>query len=191
MPALLRTTAILVLSALSATSLAAQSETFRVDPEKSQIHFLLGDVLHTVRGTFRVKEGTIRLDEKTGALQGKVVIDAASGDSGSTARDRKMKAEILEVQKYPLIAFSPKRLMSNIAPIGDSSTEVDGDFNLHGAPHTVTVPMNIHIDGQHWRASVHFIVPYVKWGLKDPSTFILRVGKEVSIDLELSGDLVQ
>src|SRR6185437_10834040 len=35
----------------------------------------------------------------------------------------------------------------------------------------------------HWSLTVHFAVPYVKWGMKDPSTFILRVEKAVDIDL--------
>jgi hypothetical protein len=32
-----------------------------------------------------------------------------------------------------------------------------------------------------------FVVPYVKWGLKDPSVLILKVAKEVHIDLSLAG----
>ena len=49
--------------------------------------------------------------------------------------------------------------------------------------------MQIHIDGSNLTAKGHFTVPYVKWGLKDPSIFILKVAKEVDIDLTLSGRL--
>jgi hypothetical protein len=53
----------------------------------------------------------------------------------------------------------------------------------------MTVPMQIHIDGATLSAKTHFTIPYVKWGLKDPSIFILKVAKEVDIDLTLVGRL--
>ena len=64
-----------------------------------------------------------------------------------------------------------------------------GVFTLHGTAHDLTVPMQIHIDGTNLTAKGHFTVPYVKWGLKDPSIFILKVAKEVDIDLTLSGQV--
>jgi hypothetical protein len=30
-------------------------------------------------------------------------------------------------------------------------------------------------------ATLHFVVPYVEWGMKNPSTFILRVSDKVNI----------
>jgi hypothetical protein len=66
---------------------------------------------------------------------------------------------------------------------------VTGVFTLHGTPHDLTVPMQIHIEGSSLTAKTRFTVPYVKWGLKDPSIFILKVAKEVDIDLKLVGGL--
>jgi hypothetical protein len=63
------------------------------------------------------------------------------------------------------------------------------ELTLHGSAHTLTVPMQLHIDGNRCTAKTHFIVPYVQWGMKDPSTFVLRVAKEVSIDLVLVGQI--
>jgi hypothetical protein len=36
-------------------------------------------------------------------------------------------------------------------------------------------------------ATMHFVVPYVQWGMKNPSTLFLRVGDKVNIDLEAVG----
>ena len=32
-------------------------------------------------------------------------------------------------------------------------------------------------------AKIHFTIPYVKWGLKNPSTLFLRVSDKVDIDI--------
>ena len=65
--------------------------------------------------------------------------------------------------------------------------QVHGVFVIHGAEHEITVPSQVELAPDHWNLTVHFDVPYVKWGLKDPSTFILRVEKTVDIDLHASG----
>jgi hypothetical protein len=65
--------------------------------------------------------------------------------------------------------------------------EAHPTFTLHGTPHDMTVPMQVHIDGNSLTAKTHFVIPYVQWGLKDPSVFILNVAKEVEIDLTLAG----
>jgi hypothetical protein len=49
--------------------------------------------------------------------------------------------------------------------------------------------MQVHIENGRMTAKGHFTVPYVQWGLKDPSIFILKVAKEVGIDLALTGGL--
>jgi hypothetical protein len=64
-----------------------------------------------------------------------------------------------------------------VLAIGTSHVQVHGVFVFHGAEHEITVPAQVELAPDHWNLSVHFDVPYVKWGLKDPSTFILRVEK--------------
>ncbi len=49
--------------------------------------------------------------------------------------------------------------------------------------------MQIHIEDADLTAKGNFIVPYVKRGLKDPSILILKVAREVDIDLRLNGGL--
>src|SRR5207342_3460377 len=39
---------------------AAQDTDYRVDPAQSSVKFTLGDVLHTVRGTFKLKQGDLQ-----------------------------------------------------------------------------------------------------------------------------------
>ena len=98
-----------------------------------------------------------------------------------------MNSDVLDVAHYADVSFAPKSYQGTIAASGDSTIQVSGVFTLHGTPHDLTVPMRIHIDGGNLTAQGQFTVPYVQWGLKDPSIFVLKVAKEVGIDLTLVG----
>jgi hypothetical protein len=44
--------------------------------------------------------------------------------------------------------------------------------------------------GDQLQATAHVSVPFVAWGLHDPTTFILRADKTVGIDIHAAGQLV-
>lgn len=165
----------------------AQQETFMVNPDTSQVNFLLGGNTHHVQGTFHVQSGTIEFDPMAGTISGMVIVSATSGNSGDNGRDKNMHEKVLQSGQYPEVTFAPKTYQGKLAPAGDSTVQVSGVFTLHGTPHDITVPMQVHIEGSNLTAKGQFTVPYVKWGLKDPSVFILKVAKDVDIDLDLSG----
>jgi polyisoprenoid-binding protein YceI len=176
-------------SLLVAPAAFAQHQNFAVDPSASQIAFALAGSGHHVNGTFRVQSGSIDFDRTAHTISGSVVVAAGSGNSGEPGRDKKMNNDVLDVAHYSEVTFVPQKLDGVIASTGDSTVQVSGTFTLHGTPHDLTVPMQIHIDGVGLTAKTHFVVPYVKWGLKDPSVFILKVAKEVEIDLTLTGKI--
>lgn len=166
-----------------------QKQVFTVNPAQSKVDFTLGDVLHTVHGTFALKPGSIEFDSATGAASGELVVDAGSGDSGNGARDRKMKKEILETQKFPDITFTARKITGNVASQGASQILVDGLMNLHGDSHPVTLAMEVNVKPGLASADTTFVVPYVKWGLKNPSTFLLKVSDKVDINVHAVGKL--
>jgi polyisoprenoid-binding protein YceI len=177
----------LSLALLFAPGALAQSRTFAVDPEASKVAFTLGGNTHRVEGTFHVQDGTIRFDPASGAISGSVVVQAGSGNSGNKSRDRKMHTDILDVAHFADVTFEPRSYQGTFAASGDSAIQVTGIFTLHGTPHDLTVPMQMHAEGTTLAAKGQFRVPYVQWGLKDPSFFVLRVAKEVEVELTLQG----
>lgn len=175
----------LLLTALSAAQTGELKLQFT--PADTTINFTLGDVLHTVHGSFQLKRGDVQYDFTTQAVSGALVVDATSGQSGNHSRDRKMHREILESDKYPEIVFRPDRVDGRVAPSGNSTIQVHGIFSIHGGDHELIMPIRVQMFPDHWIADTHFNVPYVKWGIKNPSTLFLRVSESVEIDVHATG----
>jgi len=173
----------------ASSSAVAQHQTLTIIPESSEVRFTLGGTGHEVHGLFHVQSGTISFDRTASQISGSVVVAAGSGKTGNDSRDKKMMDEVLDAPHFAYVAFTPKSYQGTIAPNGDSTIQITGTFTLHGTPHELTVPMQVHIDGANCTAKTQFVIPYVKWGLKDPSVFILKVAKEVDINLTLVGHI--
>lgn len=184
--------ALLVLSALpqhAAPPLPASEIVLSLDPAQSKVHWTLGTTLHTVHGTFAFKNGILHVDPASGKASGEIVVLATSGDSGNDSRDRKMHKDVLESAGYPEVVFRPDRVDGKIAPQGAFTVQLHGIFVLHGTEHELTVPVQAEFAGDHWTGSAKLTVPFIDWGLKNPSSFLLKVDHAVEIDLELKGAL--
>ncbi len=167
----------------------AQEATLRLDPEKTTVRFTLEATLHTVHGTFGLKNGVIRFNPATGAANGAVVVDATSGESGNQRRDRNMHRDLLMSERYPEITFTPTRVAGAVQPQGESSVQVEGVLRLQGSDHPITLPFKVQASERELRATTQFTVPYVAWGLKNPSTFFLHVADKVELSIAASGKL--
>jgi polyisoprenoid-binding protein YceI len=178
-----------LLAILCCAAATAQSQELRLqfDPSKTTIAFTLGDILHTVHGSFQLKRGDVEYKIAAKSVSGNLIVDATSGQSGNRSRDHKMHKEILESARFPEIDFHPDRVEGNVGPLGTSTIQVHGMFSIHGSDHELTMPVRVEVFPDHWIADTHFTVPYVKWGIKNPSTFLLRVSESVEIDVHASG----
>lgn len=169
--------------------LAAAESTVELDPARTIISFTLGDVLHTVHGTFKLKHGSITLDSSTGKASGEIIVDVASGNSGNGMRDKRMHREILESLRYPQAIFTADRVSGELAARGASQLDIHGAFQIHGASHEMTLHFNTQVNGSEVIFSTGFTIPYVQWGMKNPSNFLLRVNDKVEMNIQAAGRL--
>jgi len=170
---------------------AAYSQTrdlkLQFTPADTSIKFTLGDILHTIHGSFELKRGTVEYDFADGGVRGILLVDATSGQSGNRSRDRRMHKDILESAKFPEFVFRPDHVEGKVLTGGLSTIQVHGILSIHGADHELTMPIRVQVFPDHWIADTHFTIPYVKWGIKNPSTFFLRVSESVEIDVHATG----
>ena len=176
-----------LLLALATSALAQKPQTpfaVTLDPATTAIHWTLNTTLHTVHGTFKLKSGAFKIDPATGEASGLIVIDATSGESGDASRDKRMHAAILESPQYPTIAFRPTHVDGAIDLSATGPVTVSGIITLHGQEHPLQIAVNLHPQASAVALATHFTVPFVAWGLKDPSTFVFRTDKEVTLDID-------
>lgn len=163
----------------------------RFDPERSEIRFTLGASLHTVHGRVRLEEGRVRYDAASGDVSGRLVVDARSADTGNAMRDRQMHEEVLESGTHPFIVFTPRRVRERSGAGGEGELTLEGMLAIHGGEHPVSVPIDVARKGKSVTVEGRLEVPYVAWGMKDPSVFLLRVDDHLGVSVRLVGTHVR
>jgi polyisoprenoid-binding protein YceI len=171
----------------------AQNRSIRVvlDPAQTEIHWKLSG-LHPVHGTFKLKSGEFLFNPKTGTAEGEILVDATTGESGNAARDKRMQDEVLQSNRYPAIFYHPTEIKGPFkAGEGTQDLTAEGTFNIHGADHPMELPLKVQISADTATATTRFTVPYVEWGMKNPSRLLLRVSKQVEIEVSAKGTIKQ
>lgn len=181
--------AVLLLAVLAVFAPPALADTLNIEPEDSRIAFTLHSTFHEVEGLFTITGGRIVFDPGTGSASGRITIAATSGTTDHNKRDKKMHKKVLESEMYPDIVFSAQHVEGVVKPEGDSDVTLVGTLELHGDRHEVEIPAHVHLEGEHLTGAGGFTVPFVAWGMKDPSILMFRVAKEVQIHLTLSGTI--
>jgi len=176
---------------LAPAALAQQPEQLHLhlDPAQTEVHFTLKDTIHTVHGTFKMSAGAIDFDPKTGEASGQIVVDTGSGASGNDSRDGKMKREYLEAPSFPVATYQVEHVNGYDAEKPIQKITVNGTMTLHGTKHALVMEFALSRDGQTTVAVTHFLIPYVAWGIKDPSNAFIHVEKEVLMEITARGSI--
>lgn len=181
---------LLVLGLLVAPMGASAGETLilHLDPDATSANFELSATLHTVHGYLGPASGQIVFDPADSAAKGEVVIDLAGADTGNGRRDRKMHQKVLETDRYPTSTFQVERIdLPRPLHEGRNDLQLHGELSLHGVTHPVSLPAVVEIDGDRVTATAWVDLPYLEWGVDNPSFFLLRVKKTVRVEIEAAG----
>lgn len=181
----------LVLLSLAAAvpAVSAAPQVLTLHPERTKVTFELEATGHDVEGLLALKSGAVRFDPATGEASGELVVDLATADTGNKSRDKTMHQDVLEDGKFPLATFRATRFQGTVPEQGDADVVLEGVMSLHGAEHPMKLAGKLHAAGGALAADVEFPVPFVEWGMHDPSWFVLKVAKVVKVHVHAEGDL--
>ncbi|MFP5071016.1 YceI family protein [Pseudonocardia nantongensis] len=110
---------------------------FVIDPDHSSVRFVARHIgLSKVYGRFNRFSGRIRIAEPFEESSVDVVIESASVDTNTEARDTHLRSpDFLDVERYPELRFSSVRFVGH----GGNRWTVDGDLTLHGLTSDVSL----------------------------------------------------
>ena len=166
---------------------AAQSSTWKVDPNHSAAQFSVRHLgISTVRGSFTKVSGTVEYDPADPTKSSiDVTIDPASIDTRVEGRDKDLRGEhFFDVTKYPTMTFKSKRVES----AGAGKLKVVGDLTMHGVTKEVTLdvdgptePMKDQRGNQHMGASATTKLNRSDYGMTADAAV---VGDEITITID-------
>ena len=159
------------------------------DTDTTAVRFELDATLHSVHGTATLLPGELTVVPDRGEIHGDLVVDARSAETSNVRRDRVMHRKVLESERYPRIVLAVTSFEGDLSMEGASRVRVLGDIEIHGSRHPVELDVDVSMLGNEVRLTTGFRVPYVEWGMKDPSNLVLRVAKDVSVEVEAVGTI--
>ncbi|MBI2190861.1 MAG: YceI family protein [Planctomycetes bacterium] len=185
---LIRIAAVLTLARGRASAEAEAGILYRVDAERSAVSFVLQATGHKVRGQTKALRGEFRLprtwDTESLAVSARVEIDAASLDTGSRKRDAKMHGETLDVEQYPAIAFEVERVkgpLGRLAGGSEIAVSLEGKLTIRGITRPVSIPAQLALKAGEVRVRGEYTLTWTDYGVPDPSVFVLRVSKDMTV----------
>ncbi|HJQ97528.1 MAG TPA: YceI family protein [Candidatus Polarisedimenticolaceae bacterium] len=163
----------LALALAAAEPVPTAERVYRVNPAKADAGFDLKATMHTVHGHTNQVRGEVRVRDEAGgalAMSGTIEIVAATLETGNASRDKTMRGESLAVEQYPVITLAPERF--------DPKTgTLTGTLTIRGVTKPTTIALTLDRQADRVTATGTFDVPWLDFGVPDPSFAIVRVEK--------------
>lgn len=178
-----------LLATIGPLAASAEERVLILQPAKTSVTFIVKATGHDIEGAFPFAFGQIRFDTETGVASGELTIDVRRSQTGNSLRDWEMHRKVLETERYPVAVFRPNRVQGTLSSSGVSDLVLAGIVAFHGSEHVLNVPIRATLAGEIVMAEAVFDVPYVAWGLRNPSVLFLRVAPVVAVTVKTEASL--
>lgn len=181
--------AALALAVLAPQPATAAETVLRLDPAATDVSFEVPATGHDVHGLLRLASGEVRFDPATGEAAGTITVDAKSAATGNGSRDKTLHQKVLESELFPSFVFTAERVEGTVPAAGKGAIQLHGTMRIHGQDHRMVLPAELEVRGGEVTAATTFDVPYVEWGMHNPSLLMLRVADSVAVTVHAEGSL--
>ena len=113
-------------------------------------------------------------------------VDLASLDTGIGLRNRHMRDDYLEVEKYPYASFKGKIVHSEASGNGDARLTATGTFTVHGVSMDREITCDVTPTGPGYRAKCAFPVLLSDHHIEIPKVMFLKLSNEIQVDVEFT-----
>ena len=162
-----------------------------VDSGRSFVQFTSKAPFETVIGKTSDVSGEIHLSrENLRSVSGTIRVQAASLKTGNRLRDKNMREDYLETDKFPSIVFQIERVVSRptaVATGREGSYTLEGAIEIHGVRKKLTVPATVSIEQDGGiKVESDFVTGLSDFQIKRPSFLIMRLAEEVTVKVKLA-----
>jgi polyisoprenoid-binding protein YceI len=174
----------------SASFASAQVQNYKVTPELCSLTFDVSAKVHRVHGISKDFSGTISGDPKD-ITTAKITIrlDPKNFNTDNEKRDKVMREQSLEIEKYPFIEFesssietSNKGLMTNQA----ADVTVKGILKLHGVERELSIPVRVLWEEQQLVADGTMDLKLDDYTIFRPKVLFFRLQNDVKVRFRIA-----
>jgi polyisoprenoid-binding protein YceI len=163
--------------------------TFRIVPAESRVWFDADAPLHSFRGVTQQVTGAFTL-QHTSPLRiadARVIIAAASFETGNSARDADMRQDFLEVARFPTIEFTVTDLLV-IRPVVDGMSwdvVMQGQLTVHGTTRKVRIPASVDLTTARLTVRGQVRLDMRDYQIRVPRLLLVPMSSEVLVGFDI------
>lgn len=109
--------------------------------------------------------------------------DLRTIDTGIGLRNRHMRENYLETDKYPMAQYKGKITKAEKKPNGEYEVEADGDMSIHGVTRNLKVKGVIIDQGDGLKIRTNFIVKLSDHKIDIPQVMFMKINEEMKLEL--------
>jgi polyisoprenoid-binding protein YceI len=173
----------------------AEIKTFRTAPRDTRnlVQFISDAPMEKVVGKTHDVTGTLDLNlaEVAATTSGTFEVDLRTLDTGIGLRNKHMRKDHLETDKFPKATFTLQRFVSadrpTLGPGETANVVAEGELALHGVTKVYQVPVRLTYEqsGQ-VTVSAAFVVKLADHQIRRPELLFMRLAEEQNVEVSFS-----